>query len=245
MEFQTLCSWYPKLSSDENVEELADLSSSEMLSRIITERHISPKISWCSKCSVFVVVLANVLHRYGHRSWGHTCPGTVAALLIQSLNMFIFSATSPCHVCLHLSDPTFTGRRRESRRVYNSLQCSNTELSHVVVPRRPETNEGEQIPIKNPSKGCPCLVNPFLIRPADNLKKIGCNVFSMHGQTERSTVCSHKRALPVTSTAWTGPSRRTPSELVTGVGPGHSRRPCLVTQRKMHTVYRKMARHTN
>ena len=43
MEFHALYSWCSKLSADENVEEVADPTSSEMLSGTITERHTSPK----------------------------------------------------------------------------------------------------------------------------------------------------------------------------------------------------------
>ena len=78
------------------------------------------------------------------------------------------------------------GNGRKRRRVQSSLQCFSTELSHVVVPRRLETNKEEQIPIKNPSKCFPCLINPpFKIGSSTNLKKIGCNVSISHGQTDR------------------------------------------------------------
>ena len=43
MEFHTLCSWYWRLSTDESMEEVADPSSSEMLTRTITERDTSPR----------------------------------------------------------------------------------------------------------------------------------------------------------------------------------------------------------
>ena len=108
----------------------------------------------------------------------------------------------------------------------------------MVVPRRAETNEGGQVPVELLSIP---RQTPSKIGPSDNLKKIGCNVPSSHEHTARSTLCSHKRAFPVTSTARTGPSWRTPSERDRGVGPGHSRRPCLVIQRKMQTVYRRIA----
>ena len=51
---------------------------------------------------------------------------------------------------------------------------------------------------------------------------------------------------PVTSTAWTGPSRRTPSEQDRSVGPGHSRRSGSVeVKRKAKLGFRKKPKLDN
>ena len=159
MGFHTLCSWFSKFSSVENVEEVVDPTSSKMLSRTIKERHTSHRLgdklsldaelmssksswtktvlpsstvlanfSWCQTPSVFVVVLAYMLHRYCRGRWGHTCPigtPTIRCRVTHPISEHVLFPQRHL-VTTFFTEPTLIGKEESAK---ESIFLSNVPTS--------------------------------------------------------------------------------------------------------------------
>ena len=154
MGFHTWDSCYSKLSSDENVEEVADPSSSELLSRTIAERHTSPrsgdklspdaefmssKSSWTNTVlhpvakllhGAFVLVLAKRFDRCCRGRWGHTCPTGTPTICFRVTHWLLEHVLFPQRIVSLLSSPlrsnSYTGEEESAE--------GSVFLSNVPTP---------------------------------------------------------------------------------------------------------------